>query len=262
MGEIAKELQLLIYTFENNLIFQMEIVSSTLIVSLVLSIVYYGLRFKKIKDCFDCHIYEKEPKNIKERIKLYLSAPLMSGNGICMWRVYLSIPLAFITVMIYDNQIYSSIVLQIYVFLFVTDALDGAVARRLNNVTEIGKVLDPLADKFLDLIVLSIVVYFSDNTYFSIITIIIIIIDVMGQSIRAKTNNPAANWVGKTKTVFKIITIYLISLNRYDVNLEYIAGFFLTISLIFTFASFYLKAKVKIEQKFEALRRLIVKDLN
>lgn len=261
MDNIAKELNLLFSMFEDNLILQMEIISSLIIVSIVLGLVYFGLKIKKVRECFDCHIYNNEPTNFKERLKLYLSAPLMSGNGICMWRVYLSIPLAIITVIVYDNQIYSSIVLQIYVFLFVTDALDGAVARSLNNVTNIGKVLDPFADKFLDLVVLSIVVYFSENTFFMISTIIIIIFDIIGQSIRGKTKNPAANWVGKTKTVFKIITIYLISLNRYDLNLEYIGSIFITISLIFTLASFYLKAKEKIKAKFESLRRLVVKDL-
>ena len=261
MDNIAKELSLLLSMFENNLILQMEIISSLVIVSLVLGLVYAGLKLKKVRECFDCHIYDNEPVNLKERLKLYLSAPLMSGNGICMWRVYLSIPLAITAVIVYDNQIYSSIVLQVYVFLFVTDALDGAVARSLNNVTNIGKVLDPFADKFLDLVVLSIVVYFSGNAFFMISTAIIIIFDIIGQTIRGKTKNPAANWVGKTKTVFKIITIYLISLNRYDLNLEYIGSIFITISLIFTIASFYLKAKEKIKAKFEALRRLVVKDL-
>ncbi|MDD2907930.1 MAG: CDP-alcohol phosphatidyltransferase family protein [Candidatus Gracilibacteria bacterium] len=181
-----------------------------------------------------------------ERLKLYASAPLMSGNGICMWRVYASIPLAIITIIFYKNTFYSSMLLQAYVFLFVTDALDGAVARALNNVTNIGKILDPFADKFLDLIIIGIVCLFSHNSFFVYCATAIAMIDIAGQFLRGKTSNPAANWVGKTKTVFKVITIYVVSLNRYEIYLDYIGGTLLIISLIFTFWSFWLKIKDRI----------------
>lgn len=37
----------------------------------------------------------------------------------------------------------------VFVFLAFLDILDGKLARRWNQITELGKVLDPLADKFL-----------------------------------------------------------------------------------------------------------------
>ena len=167
-----------------------------------------------------------------------------------MWRVYLSIPLAIITVIFYKETVISSILLQFYVFLFVTDALDGAVARSLNNVTNLGKVLDPFADKFLDLIILAIVCLFANNNFFVFTAIFISMVDIAGQFMRSKTSNPAANWVGKTKTVFKVITIYVVSLNRFDLYLDYIGGILLVISAIFTFASFYLKLKDRLHLRF------------
>jgi CDP-diacylglycerol--glycerol-3-phosphate 3-phosphatidyltransferase len=36
--------------------------------------------------------------------------------------------------------------LGLYIFLELTDALDGYIARRFNQVTDLGKVLDPMAD--------------------------------------------------------------------------------------------------------------------
>ena len=37
----------------------------------------------------------------------------------------------------------------VYIFAFGTDILDGWLARRNNWITNIGKVLDPLADKLM-----------------------------------------------------------------------------------------------------------------
>jgi len=246
----ALEFLLLKNSFAENQILQMEFLSSLIVVIVILWIVYRGLRYRKIRECFAIHKYEIEPVNTIERFKLYIDAPLLSGNGICMWRVYLSIPLAIITVIFYKETVISSILLQFYVFLFVTDALDGAVARSLNNVTNLGKVLDPFADKFLDLIILAIVCLFANNNFFVFTAIFISMVDIAGQFMRSKTSNHAANWVGKTKTVFKVITIYVVSLNRFDLYLDYIGGILLVISAIFTFASFYLKLKDRLHLRF------------
>jgi len=241
------ELKLLIYHLLENQVLQMEFLTSLIIVIFVLYIVYFGLKYKKVRECFAVHNYEKEPTLFKEQMKLYFEAPLLSGNGIAMWRVYLSIPLAILTVIFYKETVVSSILLQFYVFLFVTDALDGAVARSLNNVTTLGKVLDPFADKFLDLIILVIVCLFAKNSSFVFAAMFICIVDMAGQSVRAKTSNPAANWVGKTKTEFKVITIYVVSLNRFDLYLDYIGGTLLLISAAFTFTSFFLKIKDRLK---------------
>ncbi|MDD3794330.1 MAG: CDP-alcohol phosphatidyltransferase family protein [Candidatus Gracilibacteria bacterium] len=242
----ALEFLLLKNSFAENQLLQIEFLISLIIVSGVLWIVYIGLHYEKIRECFTVHRYENEPQNFSERIKLYISAPLLSGNGICMWRVYASIPLAITTVIFYKEMVVNSLLLVVYVFLFTTDALDGAVARFLNNVTNLGKILDPFADKFLDLMPLCIVSMFSGNSFFVLVASLICIIDIAGQNLRAKTSNPAANRVGKTKTVFKIITIYIISLNRYEIYLDYIGGTLLIISLVFTFGSFWLKIKDRI----------------
>jgi CDP-diacylglycerol--glycerol-3-phosphate 3-phosphatidyltransferase len=49
----------------------------------------------------------------------------------------------------------SMITLWLFVFIVVTDFLDGYLARKLKAVTEYGKFLDPLADKIVILGVLS-----------------------------------------------------------------------------------------------------------
>lgn len=56
------------------------------------------------------------------------------------------IPFIPYTYIIQDNRVASIILLLIAAF---SDFLDGFIARRFNLITDVGKVLDPLADKLL-----------------------------------------------------------------------------------------------------------------
>lgn len=234
-----EDLKKIYFSAIENEIIQMEFLVAILIVTFILWICYKGLNYKKIQEVFCKHFPDSE----KSFLRNSLNAPLLSGNGIAMWRVYCSIPLAILTFIFYKETVVSSILLQFYVFLFVSDALDGAVSRKLGNVTELGKSLDPFADKFLDLIILLIVCCFSGNIYFICVSLSICLTDIIGQTLRKNVKNPAANWVGKTKTVFKVISIYLISLNRFDIFLDNIGFLLLSISLIFTIWSCLLKIR-------------------
>jgi len=50
-------------------------------------------------------------------------------------------------------------VIALFILLALTDALDGFLARRLKQETELGKVLDPLADKTLLVVALYVLTY-------------------------------------------------------------------------------------------------------
>ncbi len=54
----------------------------------------------------------------------------------------------------YTNNIIQMLVILLYVVICLTDFLDGWVARRLKIVSDLGKILDPLADKILVLLFL------------------------------------------------------------------------------------------------------------
>lgn len=119
-----------------------------------------------------------------------------------------------------DNEIVSGtywpniIGLIIFVIAAITDAIDGQIARRGNMVTNLGKFLDPVADKLL---VNSVLIYLAYvDTIPLILVIIMIMRDIIVDALRmiAVENNVviAANIFGKLKTIFQMVLIPLLLL--------------------------------------------------
>ncbi|MBP1757365.1 MAG: pgsA, partial [Firmicutes bacterium] len=97
----------------------------------------------------------------------------------------------------------------VFVAASLTDMLDGAIARSQNLVTNLGKFLDPIADKML---VISVLIALVQMTRIhAVVAIIIIIREFMVTGIRLLASDHgvviAANKLGKAKTVTQIIAI-------------------------------------------------------
>ncbi len=77
------------------------------------------------------------------------------SNYISLFRLLLSVPVYFLL----DNLHYSAhirIYLIIAFFLaYVSDILDGYIARKTNQISEVGKIIDPLADKVLVILIVT-----------------------------------------------------------------------------------------------------------
>ena len=91
----------------------------------------------------------------------------------------------------------------------LTDLMDGYLARRGNQVTNLGKLLDPLADKVL---ITSVLIMLVHMTWVNVwVAIIIIGRDVMVTGLRAVAVESgvviAADTYGKIKTVLQIIAL-------------------------------------------------------
>lgn len=65
-------------------------------------------------------------------------------NALCILRMLLVVPVAWLLVT--DNY---RLTLAMFAFAAATDGLDGFLAKRFGWTSELGKVLDPLADKIL-----------------------------------------------------------------------------------------------------------------
>lgn len=137
-----------------------------------------------------------------------------------------------------DKAIYVNYVMLILMGVFLiaslTDFLDGYIARKYNMVTDLGKFLDPIADKMLIngiLIFLCIgfdscdMKYFSTNLYSAHATIpffcviLMVIRDLVVDALRlmAATKNVvlSANIFGKLKTVLQMVAIVVVFLNGF-----------------------------------------------
>ena len=122
----------------------------------------------------------------------------------------------------------------IFIFFVIasyTDHLDGYLARKNNQVTDLGKFLDPVADKLL---INSMVIFLIAPSLFAryapnqIITfnmwcaILLIVRDIVVDALRfiaaQKKSVIAANIFGKMKTVFEMIAIGVVLLNGFPFN--------------------------------------------
>lgn len=116
----------------------------------------------------------------------------------------------------------------IFIIAALTDFLDGYIARKYNLVTNLGKLLDPMADKLL--VVSALLLLVADKTipspYGVIIAILIIgrelLISTFRQIAASKNYVMAADKVGKLKTIFQDIAIpgfiMLAYFKTFDVN--------------------------------------------
>lgn len=140
--------------------------------------------------------------------------------------------------LINDLNIRMMIALGIFLFASFTDVIDGKIARKYNLISDIGKVLDPFADKFLQVsavICLSIV----GNLHYSFAIILflkegymVIAASLLLKKI-SKDIEIKANFYGKIAAVFNAIGIILCFFHNYEQNhLYYLDWVFLGIGCL------------------------------
>ena len=124
----------------------------------------------------------------------------------------------------------------IFVFFVIasyTDHLDGKLARKNNQVTDLGKFLDPVADKLL---VSSMLIFLCSPTFapynveqrlfFPVWCVIIMVardtvVDALRFISAQKGTVIAANIFGKLKTVLQMVAIALVLLNDFPFHYLY-----------------------------------------
>lgn len=96
----------------------------------------------------------------------------------------------------------------------ITDMLDGKIARRDGLITDFGKFLDPVADKFMVIGALFVILYkFEALKTLMIFTLIVVVfreLAVTSMRLVVSTGNGvviAANKLGKIKTVSQIVAV-------------------------------------------------------
>ena len=95
----------------------------------------------------------------------------------------------------------------------MSDMFDGIIARKLNQITKLGKILDPVADKLtLTAVVVCIGIKFPETILLVVILILKDVSMLIAGSFLLKKgiDPPAAKWYGKLSTIFFYISVIII----------------------------------------------------
>ncbi len=128
-------------------------------------------------------------------------------NILSMLRILISLTAPFFLI---EGDLWVRIIAGFFCFLaIVTDFLDGWYARKYKQVTNLGKILDPIADKSLVLISFSVFVYMDVLSFWWVIPIFIREIAVTAYRFIFLSKNivVAAAKSGKIKTVMQMSTL-------------------------------------------------------
>ncbi len=139
------------------------------------------------------------------------------ANQITLARIML-IPLFMISFL---NQ--QSMITALFIFAIAagSDKLDGYVARKYNQITNLGKLLDPLADKLL--IAAALIMMVQEDMISSWIAVIIIGREIVITALRMVATEQgialAADQYGKIKMVLQVAAIIAVLLNHVPFSL-------------------------------------------
>lgn len=170
------------------------------------------------------------------------------SNQISLLRIILVIPVIYF--LINQNHNNTNIIAALLIAMYVSDLLDGYLARKLNQVSELGKIIDPLADK-IAVVSIAIILFFQgrlETWFFIVVVARDVLILVFGLYLKSKSKIVLmSNYPGKL-AVFSIGIIVLLAVFNYE-NFEllkkaisylyYISVFLIIYSLYLYFRRFY-----------------------
>lgn len=153
-------------------------------------------------------------------------------NLLSIFRILLILPLA---VNVWNDNL--DIALLLVVLAFISDYLDGIIARHYNQISEWGKILDPLADK-LSIGIMLIVLYLKQQVALWLVLIVVgrdIILLLGGFFVAEKYKHiTPSDFIGKVTA--NMLALMVIS---YIFNIEILERIFTPIALVFVFLSCY-----------------------
>ncbi len=139
---------------------------------------------------------------------------MTAANTITIIRIVL-VPL-FLVILLTEMQNKEFIAFAIFIIAAVTDALDGYVARKYNEVSALGKFLDPVADKLLVAAALIALVYLQEVETWVAAIIILRELFISAFRFYFLINNASfsASIPAKLKTTFQIVALAILIIYR------------------------------------------------
>ena len=138
-------------------------------------------------------------------------------NKLTVLRLFM-VPILVLTMYFIPGELWvlrNSVAAALFLATAITDALDGKIARKYGLITDFGKFLDPLADKFLVVGAMAMILYldsFSNiHKYFVFVFIAILLREFAITGLRLVISGSgvvlAAAILGKIKTVLQMVFI-------------------------------------------------------
>ena len=157
-------------------------------------------------------------------------------NFLTISRILLG-PIIFILVLYWEAFTAS---LFLFLFASISDYFDGALARKYNLSSQLGEVLDPIADKILVLFMLFALALYFSSIYIGFISCLILAREFWVSALRdlnARNLNTSAtkvSFLAKIKTTIQLIAVflYLLGLSYDIVFMLFLGDFVLFIALI------------------------------
>jgi len=139
---------------------------------------------------------------------------MTTANIITIVRIVM-VPFVLV-ILLTEMQNKEIIAFTIFVIAAVTDSLDGYIARKLNEVSALGKFLDPLADKLLVTAALIALVYLQEVETWVAAIIILRELFISAFRFYFLINNASfsASVPAKLKTTFQIVALSILIICR------------------------------------------------
>ncbi len=139
---------------------------------------------------------------------------MTTANIITIVRIVM-VPL-FLVILLTEMQNKEFIAFAIFVIAAVTDSIDGYIARKFNEVSNLGKFLDPLADKLLVSAALIALVYLQEVETW--VAAVIILRELFISAFRfyflISNASFSASVPAKVKTTFQIVALSILIIYR------------------------------------------------
>lgn len=164
------------------------------------------------------------------------------ANVISLIRIVLLIPVCYL--MLTDFESENTLIIILVLCMYFSDLLDGFLARKLNQVSEFGKIIDPLADKISVIVISLILLYLGKISLWFVLIVVLRDLLILGFGIyldKKKDIRLMSNYPGKI-AVFSIGLIILFAVINSPVSLkinEYL--YFVSLGLIFYSSFLYFK---------------------
>lgn len=152
-----------------------------------------------------------------DREKGYIMSKINLPNKLTILRMFL-VPIVMVFILYpslcaNNELLYAIVPAVLFILTAVTDFIDGKIARSQNLVTNFGKFMDPVADKFMVIGTLMSITVVNEalRPFMTWVTVVVIFRELAVTSVRLIVSGEGivvpANWLGKCKTMTQSVSI-------------------------------------------------------